>query len=195
MRLARDAWRVFDSFSGGEFRSVPERVDDRTLAVTAGEVVGKSLALVAVNELFRIGTDHHGLWDDSKRAADDRGEFVFEHPRGSLHVPPVGDKMDAVEPIEAPLQDLPGDRVCVRERAVPRIKSRNDGSDSCLPGSVMEPPDLVAFERVSGDEEWELEISDDSDGVVDPTGRRLVTLVMRAAEHNDSSSGHVSSRM
>ena len=149
--LDRCAWRVF-FFSGGEFRPMPERVDDLTLAVTASEVVIKSLTFVVVNQTRGSRPSEYGDRLNTDRPIEDPRELTLEHRQRPVHVPPVSDELDVAQTSEPVLNDLHSDSLRICERAVAWIEGRNDHRHACVPGTDLEAAYFIAIEGVPRDE-------------------------------------------
>lgn len=188
-------WRVFVSEGNGFEGAMTEWVGHDALAVDAGKVVVDPLAFILVDSGIRDGTDHHRLRNDQDPTTHDRGELALEHGARTLHVPPVGDEVDARKAQELPIDDDTAYGLGVRERTTSRVVGREGRMDACRPCTSLETENLRTAEGVTRDEERNLESTGEIDRVVDATGRNSVTLVMGTAEHRDSSLWHVSSGM
>ena len=172
-----------------------QRVVDTASAVDPGAVVRKSSTLVLVNKTRRSRPCEHRGGLHANRSLENPRELALEHDTRALHVPPVGDEMDMVQVIEPASNDLGGDGLGVRERAVTRVEGRDDRQHSRAPSANLEAADFLATERIASDEKRKVTLASELNCVIDPAGGSLFPFVVGTTEHNDSGSGHVSSRV
>ena len=85
---------LFPSLEGGLW-AMRKRVDDPAGSVDPCAIVNDPLAFVVVHRARGRGTCEHGLGDDLNSPVEDALKLALEHAHGPLHMPPVGDEVDA----------------------------------------------------------------------------------------------------